>query len=165
MSQVRRRSLGIAGCLLASMAFAVGTTWAFAPVNVSSLSQSVDVIDPTFDVDVNLKDHVNNMPADGVYRRVDNIAVIAHDPNYSYGVTQLSVVLNGAQLIATCGSWDYRLGNGLDVEIGVGFGFPGDSQNHDTGRDLMLKIDSAGTTPTCRVTGGVVQATFIVSGS
>jgi len=96
---------------------------------------------------------------------VDNIAVIAHDPNYAYEVTKLEVIFNGAPLVATCGSWDYRLGNGSDIETGVGFGFPGDSQNHDTGRDLMLKINPAGTTPTCRLFGGIVQATIIVTGS
>ena len=62
MSQVRRRSLGVVGCLLASSALLLGATWAFAPVPVSSLSGPVDVADPTFDVDVNLKDHVGQMP-------------------------------------------------------------------------------------------------------
>lgn len=149
----------------------VGAALAFSPVLVPATSGSVGVIAPTFDVDVNLANHDGEIPADGAFHRVDDITVIAHDDTYSYTLTTLEVVFNGSQLppsppaLLQCGTWTYGVdGSTANPVTGIGFTFPGDHLNHDTGHDLHLKIASAGTQPACRVFGGIVEATFVVTG-
>lgn len=153
-------AVGLAAIGLAAIASA------FAPSTAFDTSGPVDVVDPTFDLEINLQGHVGAIPADNAYHQVDKITVIAHDPNYSYTLTTLEVIWNGSQMPIppplNCGSWDYRLGNGSDIENAVGFVFPGDGSNHDTLRTLHLRIDSAGTVAACKVFGGIVEATFVV---
>ena len=92
----------------------VGVALAFSPALAPATSGSVGVIAPTFDVDVNLYDHVGEIPADGAFHRVDDITVIAHDATYSYTLTTLEVILNGSQMPPSppaplqCGAWHLR---------------------------------------------------------
>ena len=141
----------------------VGGALSFPSVVSIATSEPVAVVDPDFDeVEVNLKGHVDSIPADGAYHKVDDIKVSEDDAAYSYVLMELEVIFEGV-VSGVCDDHDYRLSNGTDVETGINFLFETSGSNVDTGRDLDLMIEPAGTDPGCEVSGGVVRATFQVA--
>ncbi len=157
-----RRSLllGIGGMLLGGMA--VQSAFSFGAFPSPATSTNVSVVSPQTDADVNLKNHVPAIAANNVYHKVDDIWVSEYDPNYQLELLSLQVIFNGIQSAATCGVWDYQLSNGSDLAPAIGLVFNG--INVDTGYDLQLRIATAGTNALCKVSSGIIQATFQATG-
>ena len=145
------------------LAMKAGGALSFPEITASALSDTVEVVDPS-DVlpDVNLKNHEDEIPADDAYHTIDDIWVSEYDPVYTYELTQLQVFSNGFVSLGTCGSHDYQLGTGSDLEAAIGYAFNG--INNDTGRTLQLSIQASGTEPDCQISGGIVKAWFQITG-
>lgn len=156
---LKKRTLLLGAALAAFGATAITGAFAFGSVVTSDTSGDVDVIDPINPV-FDAVQTTNNIVANNAWNKVSDLNHSTADTNYAWILTDLAITSEGAVLLNTCGSWDYALTGAVNSVTGLSVAVP--NAPASTGYDLYLRIPAAGTDATCKVSGAVVQATFVI---